>query len=198
MSGDFLSRIMFTCRHQFSWPRRDDNGEYYQLCVHCGAKYMYDWARMRRLSAVEDEPETTTNRMRHCGKKVAWTPRERRLKHEVPLTIRVDGSEARVQGTTQNISRSGLLFESPASFVPGTKLELEFEMPSELTGEKSALVVCHAVVARILPDSSPKQKSVSTRIACSISGYDFMEESKIEPVPETVNVVDISKRKRHA
>ncbi len=198
MSGDFLSRIMFTCRHQFSWPRRDDNGEYYQLCVHCGVKYMYDWARMRRLSPVENEPETASTRMRRCGKKVAWTPRERRLKHAVPVTIRIEGSDARVHGATQNISKSGVLFESPAYFAVGTRLALEFEMPAELTGERSANVICHCVVARILPEPGGKQKTPTTLLACSISDYEFAEEGRIDPAGESANVVEISKRKKHA
>ena len=48
MSGGLIERFLSSCRHQFAWPRRAENGDYYQLCVHCGAKYMYDWSKMRR------------------------------------------------------------------------------------------------------------------------------------------------------
>ena len=31
------------CTHRFSWPRIDDNGRHYQICLACGTAYEYDW-----------------------------------------------------------------------------------------------------------------------------------------------------------
>jgi hypothetical protein len=150
---------------------------------------------MRRVAQVENEPEPPSARMRHCGKKTGWTPRERRLKHEVPVVVKA-GTET-MQGTTQNISKSGVLFHSEACFEEGTKLELIFEMPGELTGEKSAQVVCHSTVARVSTTTVGKKETINV-IACSISGYDFVEDTKREPNGESANVVEFSRRKRHA
>jgi hypothetical protein len=36
------------CTHRFSWPRIDQNGHHYQICLSCGAAYEYDWKEMRR------------------------------------------------------------------------------------------------------------------------------------------------------
>ena len=36
------------CSHEFSWPRRAADGEYYQVCLLCAAEYKYDWTTMRR------------------------------------------------------------------------------------------------------------------------------------------------------
>jgi hypothetical protein len=40
------------CAHRFSWPRSDDNGCHYQICLACGTAYEYDWGTMRRTSRL--------------------------------------------------------------------------------------------------------------------------------------------------
>lgn len=44
--------LLFGCSHRFSWPMKLPDGTYYQVCVHCGAEYGYDWERMRRTTAT--------------------------------------------------------------------------------------------------------------------------------------------------
>jgi PilZ domain len=185
MGGNIISRLLFDCRHQFSWPRRDENGDYYQLCVACGAKYQYDWTRMRRLEPLDDTPKPEDNKsgIRRCGRKSAWTPRERRLRHDVPLQFRVKGSEEWSQGTTENISKSGVLFRSPVSLEPETKLELKFDMPKELTGDAPAEVVCHASVRRVSANPATKKHPATFNIACAVAGYDF---TALNPQPQAV------------
>jgi hypothetical protein len=48
------------CTHRFSWPRIDDCGRHYQVCLACGTAYEYDWEMMRRtnrllVAAVQSE-----------------------------------------------------------------------------------------------------------------------------------------------
>jgi hypothetical protein len=40
------------CPHRFSWPRVDDNGRHYQVCLACGTAYEYDWEMMRRTNRM--------------------------------------------------------------------------------------------------------------------------------------------------
>jgi hypothetical protein len=40
------------CTHRFAWPRIDDNGRHYQICLACGTAYEYDWGTMRRTSRL--------------------------------------------------------------------------------------------------------------------------------------------------
>jgi hypothetical protein len=40
------------CAHRFSWPRIDDNGRHYQICLACGTAYEYDWKGMRRTDRL--------------------------------------------------------------------------------------------------------------------------------------------------
>ncbi len=195
MSGDFISRLLFSCRHQFSWPRRADNGDYYQVCVHCGTEYRYDWSKMRRVEQVTVEERvaaTETKAIRRCGnKKTAWTPRERRLRHHVTVQFRVVGSKMWHEGQTENISKSGVLFNADESFQEGTGLELVFEMPKELTGDEPAPVMCRCTVARVT--TSQKEPAVY-HIACSVSDYEFMKAKAADAAGR--KVVEIKKRER--
>ena len=212
MGGNIISRLLFDCRHQFSWPRRDENGDYYQLCVSCGMKYQYDWTRMRRLDPVDDPPKTEDPKstIRRCGRKSAWTPRERRLKHEVPVMFRVKGTQEWSEGMTENISKSGVLFRSLSTFEPHTRLELKFQMPKELTGETPAEVICQASVRRVIAHAATKKQPESFNIACAVAGYDFEALNPQPPqgtehpkAPESAssqaaNVVEFMKRQRRA
>ena len=46
---NFLKRLLVRgCTHRFSWPRIDDAGRHYQICLACGTAYEYDWKVMRR------------------------------------------------------------------------------------------------------------------------------------------------------
>ena len=40
------------CTHRFSWPRIDENGRHYQICLACGTAYEYDWRMMRRTDRL--------------------------------------------------------------------------------------------------------------------------------------------------
>jgi hypothetical protein len=51
-----LRKLLFGCPHRFSWPMKRPDGTYYQVCVHCGAEYGYDWERMRRTEAIPPQP----------------------------------------------------------------------------------------------------------------------------------------------
>ena len=48
------------CSHEFSWPRRAANGEYYQVCLLCAAEYKYDWKTMRRIERVDHSMQEPT------------------------------------------------------------------------------------------------------------------------------------------
>jgi hypothetical protein len=200
MSGDFLSRILLVCQHQFTWPRRDENGEYYQLCVNCGSKYHYDWARMRRVARVNDEHSTGASQpaSRRCSQKSPWTPRERRLRHEVPVSFRIAGSEQWNEAVSKNLSRSGLLFTSTTLLQVGQTLELKLEMPKELTGESPAEVMCEAVVARVETVPSKSKERGLFLIACSINNYEFESSPISKPQIEKLNVIAMKRRHKRA
>ena len=59
----FLKRVFRRgCSHRFTWPRLGDHGRHYQVCLTCGAKYEYDWNRMRptgRLLGIDGSAPLT-------------------------------------------------------------------------------------------------------------------------------------------
>jgi hypothetical protein len=172
MKSKLLSRIIWSCPHQFSWPRRDESGGYYQLCVNCGSKYNYDWKSMRRTARVDDDVPTATRRS-HRQQKVTWKVRERRLRHVVPVLFRVRGTDEWLEGTSENLSRSGLLLRGPAEIALGTALEVKLEMPEELTGEWVAEVLSHGLVTRVTKAAGKQEGFL---IACAIEDYDFAKK----------------------
>lgn len=169
MNGGLVDRFLSSCRHQFTWPRREDNGDYYQLCVHCGAKYRYDWSRMRRLSLVEDEEGNATKptSLSNRSSRARWVPRERRLRHRVTVQFRSFGTSDWSEATSENLSRSGLLFRHRSPLRAGTELELVFEMPEELAGYCPAQAFCRGSVVRATPDTAVRKQGTYL-IACAI------------------------------
>ena len=93
--------------------------------------------------------------------------RARRFLVQVPLHYRVNGSAWR-RGTTENISRSGVLFRAESSVEPNAALELTMALPAELAGNGAAEVSCRGSVARIVP---PAGGESAPRLAATISHY---------------------------
>jgi hypothetical protein len=42
-----------SCIHRFSWPQTGADGQDYQVCLRCGARYRYDWNTMRQVEEVK-------------------------------------------------------------------------------------------------------------------------------------------------
>jgi hypothetical protein len=47
----FLTHLL-GCTHRFSWPRIDNDGHHYQICLACGTAYEYDWRTMRQTGRL--------------------------------------------------------------------------------------------------------------------------------------------------
>jgi hypothetical protein len=138
------------CSHEFSWPRRTANGEYYQVCMVCATAYQYDWKTMRRGSRV-DEPvaDTTTVRRRSAQKHPTWMPRSRRVRSSLPVRYRGKNLSTWYEGVIQNISQSGVLFNGPQQLPPNALVEMIFEMPEEISGQKNRSVLCQGRLIRV-------------------------------------------------
>src|SRR5271170_1153008 len=138
------------CSHEFSWPRRAANGDYYQVCLLCATAYQYDWKTMRRGSKV-NEPlaDTTTVRRRSVQKQPTWTPRARRLRLNLPVRYRGKNLSTWYEGKILNISQSGVMFHGPQQLPANALVELIFEMPEEISGQKNSNVLCQGRVIRV-------------------------------------------------
>jgi hypothetical protein len=163
------------CSHEFSWPRRSPNGDYYQVCMVCATAYHYDWKTMRRGDRV-DEPvaETTTVRRRSGQKKPTWVPRARRLRMDLPLRYRAKNLSTWYEGAIQNISQSGVLFHGPQQLPVNTLMEMIFEMPELISGQKNSNVLCQGRLIRIKDAADNVEETFA--LAASILDYRFLHQ----------------------
>jgi hypothetical protein len=166
------------CSHEFSWPRRSSDGHYYQVCLLCATEYQYDWQAMRRTARVNPTAPGATAAAQysgHRGRKQTWVPRARRLKLSIPLRYRVRHGTAWRVGVIENLSQSGVLFHGQEPLPENTLVEMIFEMPEEISGQKNSTVVCQGRITRSQPQ---KYDSVeNTALAASILDYKFLHSS---------------------
>jgi ribosomal protein S10 len=163
------------CSHEFSWPRRATDGHYYQVCLLCAAEYQYDWKTMRRTERVKKSAtESAARRSRTHAKKTAWVPRARRIKLDSTLRYRVKNLGTWYEGTVENLSQSGVLFQGPHPLPPNTLVEMVFEMPEEISGQKNSNVLCQA---RIIRSKETSAGETNMGLAATILDYKFLHQN---------------------
>jgi hypothetical protein len=160
------------CSHEFSWPRRGADGNYYQVCPLCAAEYKYDWTMMRRTETVEHKPETVIRRSHTREMRPSWVARARRLKLDIPLRYRVNKTSSWYEGMIENISQSGVLFSGTQGLPLNALIEMVFEMPEEISGQRNSNVVCQGRVMRAKDTVELEVGKVG--LAASIVDYKFI------------------------
>jgi len=183
MPQKLLEALMLgRCSHEFSWPRRGADGQYYQVCLLCAVEYSYDWSTMRRTQRVDRSQSpgaadgTAARRGRSRVRKPTWVPRARRLKLDTPVRYRVKNLGSWYEGIIENLSQSGVLLRGPQRFPDNTLVEMVFEMPEEISGQKNSSVLCQGRITRT--KESQKQENVENAgLAASILDYKFLHQS---------------------
>jgi hypothetical protein len=115
--------------------------------------------------------ETTGRRSRSSHKKPSWVPRARRLKLNLPLRYRVKNLRTWYEGAIENISQSGVLLRGPSALPVNTLVEMVFEMPEEISGQKNSTVLCQGRIIRSKDAQDSDQDAV---MAASILNYKFL------------------------
>jgi hypothetical protein len=171
MRAGFLKAMpRFRCSHQFSWPRRWRDGNYYQVCVRCGVEYLYDWNSMQRTGRFERHGETSEPVV--SKRASLWRPRARRVSVDLEIHFRELGSEEWRSGTIRNVSETGVLVAADGVLPEGTEVELKFVMPKEISGQENSLVITSGSVARVLAES----ESEGGRMAATIQSCKFLQQ----------------------
>jgi hypothetical protein len=75
------------------------------------------------------------------------------------------------EGTIENLSQSGVLLVGPARFPENTLVEMVFEMPEEISGQKNSKVLCQG---RIIRMKNAREKTQNHEFAASILDYKFI------------------------
>jgi len=97
-------------------------------------------------------------------------PRAARFNLRIPIRYRASGEEGWGEGTTENISRSGVLFRAKQLLVVGTAVDMAFALPVEISGEVQAEVTCHGRIVRL----ETAQANALPGLAATILNYRFL------------------------
>jgi len=163
------------CSHEFSWPRRAENGEYYQVCTLCSTAFEYDWRNMRRGSQVDKAVAETTVAGRRSGQKQPnWLPRSRRLAKDIPVRYRGKNLSTWYEGVIQNISQSGVLLNGPQQLPLNAIVEMIFEMPEAISGQKNRSALCEGRLTRV--KDAVDNDADAFGLAATILDYKFLKK----------------------
>jgi len=96
--------------------------------------------------------------------------RAQRFQLHLPLRYRRIGENQWHLGTTENISRSGLLFQADELLQPAAQLEINLVLPAEIAGLSETEVVCRGEVVRTVERQGA---SMTPALAARILQYHF-------------------------
>jgi PAS domain S-box-containing protein len=100
--------------------------------------------------------------------------RARRFNLHLPLRYRPLGEKSWRPGTTENISRSGLLFQAQEVLDTNAQLEISLVLPAEIAGLSATEVICRGEVVRSV---EAQGNGVSPALAAKILQYHFQHGS---------------------
>jgi hypothetical protein len=78
------------------------------------------------------------------------------------------------EGTIENLSQSGVLLHGPELLPDNTLVEMVFEMPEEISGQKNSSVLCQG---RIIRSKEAQTTAEGQGMAASILDYKFLHQS---------------------
>lgn len=96
--------------------------------------------------------------------------RAQRFQLHLPLRYRRIGENQWHLGTTENISRSGLLFQADELLQPSAQLEINLVLPAEIAGLSETEVVCRGEVVRTIERPG---EQMTAALAARILQYHF-------------------------
>jgi PAS domain S-box-containing protein len=96
--------------------------------------------------------------------------RAQRFQLHLPLRYRRLGESNWHDGKTENISRSGMLFQADEALQPHSQLEINLVLPAEIAGLSATEVVCRGEVVRTV---EPAGNMLSPALAARILQYHF-------------------------
>ncbi len=102
--------------------------------------------------------------------------RAQRFQLHLPLKYRQLGQNNWRSGTTENISRSGLLFHAEEPLAPNALLEINLVLPPEIAGLSAAEVVCRGEVVRAADEVN---QGMGPALAAKILQYHFQHGALI-------------------
>ena len=93
----------------------------------------------------------------------------------MPVQFRLPGDAEWRHGLIENISRSGVLFQTDLTVGANTPLEMRMALPVSLAGHVGASVYCQAQVVRVLDPIGQRPRPV---LAVTINEYRLLPPPK--------------------
>src|SRR5713101_6696752 len=128
--------------------------------------------------ALLQKPFSLSTLRTNVREKLTSASRAQRFNLQLPLKYRLLGESAWRNGTTENISRSGMLFRAEETIQPNAQLEINLVLPAEIAGLSTAEVICHGEVVRTVELEQP---IVGPALAARILRYQFPHGSQQRP-----------------
>jgi PAS domain S-box-containing protein len=122
------------------------------------------------MSAQTFSSQTSRTKKTQHGRDALPPSRAQRFQLHLPLRYRRLGEESWHDGQTENISRSGMLFQAEEPLQPTVQLEINLVLPAEIAGLSETEVVCRGEVVRAI---EPNGGVVSPALAARILQYHF-------------------------
>jgi hypothetical protein len=110
------------------------------------------------------------------GEKKVPPFRARRFNLQLPLRYRPLGEQSWRPGTTENISRSGLLFQAQELLHPNSQLEISLVLPAEIAGLAATEVICRGEIVRSVGMQGP---GMPPALAAKILQYHFQHGTHV-------------------
>ena len=97
-----------------------------------------------------------------------------RFDFQLPVGVRLAGTEREGCGFTQDLSGRGAFFYTDFQVAEGDAVELTFMMPAEITLTENMRVRCRGRVTRVLPAES------KFGVAVHLEGYEYLSAAESE------------------
>ena len=102
-------------------------------------------------------------------------PRATRFSVQMPVLFRRLGEEEWREGTTENVSRSGVLLRADQALPDRAPVEIRMALPAQIPGTRGASIICHAQVVRTLePAASRPNPDARPGYAATICEYNLV------------------------
>ncbi|MGH9357005.1 MAG: PilZ domain-containing protein [Terriglobia bacterium] len=124
------------------------------------------------MSSSIDTGPGATNQVKD---KADFTQRAQRFTIGIPIRYRETGTVAWLDGTTVNISKSGILFLAHQTLQPLTTLDVTLTLPAAISGEAPAEIGCRGTVVR---DGFEAGRNGRPILAVSIVRYRFFHKRR--------------------
>jgi len=122
------------------------------------------------LTPETERPEMSSTKQYAFNPETDLVPRAPRFTLQIPVHYRVPGESQWRHGTTENISRSGVLFRTEQLLQPNERLEISLELPTDIFGLAAAEIVCRGEIVRQVDRAD---QGMSPVLAARILDYHF-------------------------